>query len=196
MGCKPIHKIRHIENFKDMLIQTEKLYGNRVAYKFKTNVPGEFDIITHKEFYSDIQAFGTGLINLGFKNKKVAVISENRYEWGVTYLAVTCIGSIIVPLDKSLPENEIKDLLIRSEAEAVVYSKKYDEIMSRIKTDVKLKFISMDTKENNDDILSQKQIIKKGRTLLSEGNTEFLDAKINHDEMGIMLFTSRNYFNI
>jgi len=193
MGCKPIHKTRNIENFKDMLIQTEKLYGNRVAYKFKTKVPGEFDIITHKEFFSDIQAFGTGLIDLNFQGKRIAVISENRYEWGLTYLAVTCMGSIIVPLDRSLPENEIKDLLIRSEAEAVVYSKKYDEIMNNIKDDVNLKFISMDLEEDNNGILSQKKIIKKGKSLLSEGDNKFLESKIDNTAMTIMLFTSRNH---
>lgn len=38
-----------------------------------------------------------------------------------------------MPLDKSLPENEIQSLIERSEVEAICYSKKYDEIMKKMK---------------------------------------------------------------
>ena len=192
MGCKPIHKIRHINDFRDMLEQTEKLYGNRVAYKFKTKVPGEFDFITHKEFKSDIESLATGLIDLGYQGKRIAVISENRYEWGITYLAVTCSGGIIVPLDKSLPANEIEDSILRSEVEVVVYSQKYDEIMANIKLHKApdLMCVSMDLENNEDEVLSQKMIIKKGRKLLSEGDRRYENVQIDNEKMSIMLFTS------
>ena len=52
-----------------------------------------------------------------------------------------------MPLDKALPDNEIESLMMRSEIEAIVYSKKYDEVMNRVReeknTNVKY-FISMD----------------------------------------------------
>ena len=51
-------------------------------------------------------------------------------------------------------------------------------------------FISMDLEENTNGIYSQKALIEKGKKLLAEGNTKFLDAKIYPDNMGIMLFTS------
>ena len=37
------------ENLKDMLNQTEEMYKDRPAFKFKTETPGELEIITHKE---------------------------------------------------------------------------------------------------------------------------------------------------
>ena len=49
--------------------------------------------------------------------------------------------------------------------------------------------ITMDS-SNNADVYSQKELIEKGKKLIAEGNREFLDAKINPDEMNIMLFTS------
>lgn len=69
------------------------------------------------------------------KGKRIAVIGENRYEWGLSYLAVTCGTGIVVPLDKSLPENEIKNLIERSEVEAIFYTKKYDEIIKKLKAE-------------------------------------------------------------
>ena len=132
---EPVHKMPKYENLKEMLEKSGKMYGDRPAYLFKTEEPGKFRKITHKEFREDINCLGTALIDLGLKNKRVAVISENRYEWGMAYLAVTCGTGIVVPLDKSLPENEIKSLIERSEVEAIFYSQKYDEIMKKLKAE-------------------------------------------------------------
>ena len=85
---KPIHKTDKYENLKEMLQKTGEKFGDRPAYKFKTEKPGEFRYITQKEFRDDINNLGTALINIGLKDKRVAVISDNRYDWGVAYLAV------------------------------------------------------------------------------------------------------------
>lgn len=47
---KRIHEIVEIENLKDMLKKSGELYGDRPAFKFKTDIEGNFDIITHSEF--------------------------------------------------------------------------------------------------------------------------------------------------
>ena len=190
---KPIYKCTEFKDLKDMLKKSGDKFGNRPAYIYKTDEPGKFKEITHKEFRDDINNFGTALINLGLKDKRIAVISENRYEWGVAYLATATGVGIIVPLDKALPDNEIESLMIRSEIEAIVYSSKYDKIMNEIKdkknTNVKF-FISMDLDKKENDIYSQKELMEKGKELIESGNTEFLDAEIDNETMGIMLFTS------
>ena len=188
-----IYEPMQIENLKDMLKKSGKLYGDRPAFKYKTDKPGEFKIITHKEFRKDIDYLGTALIDLGLRYKRIAVISENRYEWCTAYLAIACGTGTVVPLDKSLPENEIKSLIERSNVEAIFYSRKYDTIMQKIKDKGigKLKyFISMDIEETENGIYSQKELIKKGKSLLINGNTKFIDAEIDSENMGMMLFTS------
>lgn len=190
---EPVHKVPKYENLKEMLKKSGEKFGDRPAYIFKTEEPGKFKKITHKEFREDINNLGTALVDMGLKNKRIAVISENRYEWGMAYLAVATGTGIIVPLDKALPDNEIESLIIRSEVEAVFYSNKYDECMKKIatknNTNVKY-FISMDLEKQTEGIYSQSELIKKGKELIKQGNKEFLDAKINNEEMGIMLFTS------
>ena len=81
----------------------------------------------YKKYKEDVYALGTMLSELGMKNEHIAVIGENRYEWCVTYMAVTCGGGVIVPLDKELPKAEIENLLNRSKAKVIVFSKKYRE---------------------------------------------------------------------
>ena len=176
-------EILEITDLKDMLRKTEKLYGNRPAYKIKEGVQ-KYKIITHKELREMVNALGTQLIELGLQGKRIAVIGENRYEWQIAYLSVVCGTGIVVPLDKSLPENEIKRLIQRADVEAIFYSEKYEEQLQRIfkSKETKLKYLF--------SMANQNELIKKGQALLKQGNTKFIDAKINSEEMNIMLFTS------
>lgn len=185
-------EILKITDLKDMLNKTREVYGSRIAYKIKIGEK-QYKTITHKEIREMIDALGTALIDLGLKGKRVAVIGENRYEWGLSYLAVACGTGIIVPLDKALPENELEELIERSEVEAIFFSQKYEESIERIKLSGKNKLkhlISMDSKINGKGIYSQEELIQKGKNLIESGNREFIDTKINPDEMNIMLFTS------
>ena len=190
---KPIYDVMKFRNLKEMLQKSGEAYGNRPAYIFKTEEEGKFREITHKEFRNDINNLGTALIDLGLKNKRIAVISENRYEWCVAYLAIVTGTGIVVPLDRALPDNEIENLILRSEVEAIFYSNKYSEVMERLKeqgnTNIKY-FISMDLEQEQNGIYAEKQLIEAGKKLIEQGNREFLDAKINEEEMSIMLFTS------
>ena len=180
-------------DLKDMLNQTGEVYGDRPAYIFKTEEKGKFRTITHKEFRENINALGTTLIQMGLKDKRIALISENRYEWELSYLAVASGVGVIVPLDKALPDNELESLILRSQVEAIIYSSKYDVIMNtlREKKNTNLKyFISMDLEENTQGIYAEKALVEKGKKLLADGNKTYIDAKIDSEKMGIMLFTS------
>ena len=175
------------DNFKEMINQSAEKYGERIAYI------QDGKEITFKKFKEDIDSLGTALIEMGLKDKRIAVIGENRYEWELSYLAISAGTGIVVPLDKLLPDNEIESLILRSEVEAIFYTDKYKECMTRLQKqgNTKIKyFISMDLEKSDFTQYSQKEIIKKGQELIAQGNREFIDAKIDNEKMGIMLFTS------
>lgn len=111
----------------------------------------------------------------------------------IAYLAIVCGTGVVVPLDKSLPENELESLIERSEVEAIFCSEKYEEVLTKIKFNEsnKLKhIISMDRTVSKDGIYSEKELIKKGKILLEKGKKDFINAKIDSEKMSIMLFTS------
>lgn len=188
-----VHEFEKITDLKDMLNKTADKFGDKAAYVFKTEEPGKFKEITYKQFKNDVDGLGTALINLGLKDKRIAVIGDNRYEWSVSYLAVTNGTGIVVPLDKALPNNEIESLIMRSEVEAILYTNKYSSIMDELKdkknTNLKY-FISMDLEESTNGVISFRKLIEKGKEQIENGDRKFLDAEINPDVMGIMLFTS------
>ncbi|MCI8444611.1 MAG: AMP-binding protein [Clostridia bacterium] len=170
------------------------MLGN-IAYKFKKDATAkkpEYREVTYQQLIDDVKAFSTGLLALGLEGKKIVVIGNNRYEWCTSYLAITTGNMIVVPLDKALPDNEIESLVIRSQAEAVIFDKKYKEKMLQLKnsnTNEVNRLICMDDQENK-QIENYSDILEKGKALLKAGNTQYQDVKIESKKMAIMLFTS------
>ena len=180
-----LYKYIEITDLKDMLKKSGEKYGEKIAYKIRQE--NEYKEITHSEVRKMVDGLGTKLIDMGLKNKRIAVIGENRYEWEIAYLSIVCGTGTVVPLDKSLPENELESLIERSKAEAIICSQKYVEILKK----TKLKYIiSMDLENDNDEIISQKRLISEGIQLVKSGDTSFTNAKIDNEKMSIMLFTS------
>jgi len=203
-----LYDIVKISDLKDMLNKTKELYGDKEAYKIRDLENSDeskkvYKTFTHKEVREMIDCLGTKLIDLGLKGKKIGVIGENRFEWHIAYLAAVCGTGVVVPFDKSLPENELASLVERSEVEAIFYSVKYEECVKNVKNSGKnnLKYlISFDLKESNADkcnsdkcgeaVLSFNGLIEDGKKLVANGDRRFIDAQINPEDTSIMLFTS------
>ena len=185
-----------INDFRELVNRYSNLYSDQIAFEYKENPNSKEHIkITYSQFANDIKSLSTALLDLGLSKKRVALIAPNRYEWCVSYLAITTGNMIVIPLDKSLPDNEIKDLIIRSKAEAVIYDKKYESVFSEISKENKSNlsfYINMDssTEFTGSNIYNYSNLIKKGSDLLKDGNTQYDNIKINNKEMSIMLFTS------
>ena len=147
-----LYEYMKITDLKDMLKKSGEKYGKNIAYKLREE-EGKYKLITHEQVRKMVDGLGTSLINMGLKDKRIAIIGENRYEWEIAYLSIVCGTGIVVPLDKSLPENELESLIERSEVEAIICSKKYIETLKKIKNN-KLKYIiSMDIEKTEDEII-------------------------------------------
>ena len=184
-----LYKYIEITDLKDMLKKSGQKYGKNIAYKIRKE-EGKYKTYTHEEVRKMIDGLGTSLIDMGLKDKRIAVIGENRFEWEIAYLSIVCGTGIVVPLDKSLPENELESLLKRSEVEAIICSGKYIETLKKVRTKNLKYIISMDLEKTEDEIISQKELIEKGKKLVENGDTRFTNAEIDNKKMSIMLFTS------
>ena len=97
--------------------------------------------------YSDVGKYASGLIaqlkSLGIqKGDKVAILSENRPEWGISYLAITAMGAVAVPLDALGTEYDLKGIIAHSETKGIIAS---DKFIVLVKDALGLNFIiSMD----------------------------------------------------
>jgi len=186
-----LYPAKEYRTFRELLDDVTAEHGDNNAFIIKKDKSKkEYTNITYTNFSDDINALGTALKSTLKKDARIAIISENRYEWMVSYFAALCGAGIAVPLDKGLAQAEIASLLQRSSAECVIFSKNYAEMIKEIsesgECDVS-KFICMDETDGFETFSSY---IETGKKLINDGNRDFLNAETKPDEMGIMLFTS------
>ena len=174
-----------IKDLKDMLYKTTIRNENKIAFKLK-NTEGKIINKTYKDFCKDVEALGTKLIEMGLKNKKIAVIGKNSYEWAISYLACTIIG-VVVPIDKESSDENIKEFLSSSKADAIIADTKYLDRLENINLDKNIIKIDMQNTLKYKNLI---YLIDEGKMLISNGNQEFKNIQINPDEMKILLFTS------
>ncbi len=184
---------KEFQNIKEIIYNSAKEFANNVAFviKHKKDKEVTYEDITYKKLLEDINAFGTKLYELGFKNKRIAVVGRNRYEWVVAHLANVLGGIVSVPLDKELQVDELESCLVRSKADVVVFDEKYidniKEIEKRENTNLK-EYICMSKQDGYKDFWTLKE---QGEKLIKEQKRrDYINAKIDKDKMAILLFTS------
>lgn len=187
-----VYEISEIKNFRELLNKTVNKYPDNIAYKFKKD-PKDTKVneIKYKDFKRNIEELSTALIDMGLENKKIALISENRYEWCTSYLSITTSNMVVVPLDKALPEKELESLIVRSEVEAVIFEEKYKEIFKKVKENKKSclnYYICMDNGEN--DIIDYNELLERGKKLLENGDKRYENMRVDENKMSVILFTS------
>lgn len=190
-----LYEMREITDLKDMITTSCELFNNKSAFLVKDKPGGKYQPITYGQFNMDINSLGTAFINMGLKDKKIAVIGENSYQWVVTYFATVNGTGVIVPIDRELKTKEIATLLQRADISAVVFSKKVKKVVYEILADDKLRgnikyAICMNPSEPQEGVLAFDDLLEEGKKSLEEGNRDFLDAEIDPNVLAALLFTS------
>ena len=189
------HEMGKIQNFRQLLDRAVEKYGDKIAFEYKkdsTDKNSEVIVKTFNQYKKDAKKLSTILLNMGLEGKRIAVIGNNSYKWCVTYISVVTADMVIVPLDKALPDTEIKSLIKRSKADAVVFDKKYVEVFEEIRNEKESNlqyYICMDDIENP-NIIKYSELMQKGEELLKGGDNRYEGIKIDNKKMSIMLFTS------
>ena len=187
-----LYQMRYINDLRDMVHSSAEMFGDKTSFLVKDKPRGEYRPITFNQLKSDIDHLGTKLVEMGLKDKKVAIIGENSYKWVVTYLAVANGTGVIVPLDKELTGIEIRNLLERAKVDAIVFSGKMKKkLIADIEAvggiDIK---IDMDAKEDEEGIIRWDSLLEEGKALLDGGDKRFVEAVIDREAMCTLLFTS------
>ncbi len=187
-----VYQMRYINDLRDMVKSSAELYGDKTSFLVKDKPRGEYRPVTFSQLKDDIDHLGTKLVEMGLKDKKVAIIGENSYKWVVTYLAVANGTGVIVPLDKELTGIEIRNLLERAKVDAIVFSGKMKKkLIADIEAvggiDIK---IDMDAKEEAEGIFMWDKLAEEGKVLLEGGDKRFVEAVIDREAMCTLLFTS------
>ncbi|MCC5906125.1 MAG: long-chain fatty acid--CoA ligase [Balneolaceae bacterium] len=107
------------ETLTDLYQNLIKKYENsdKTAFAYKPSPKSEYKPVTWDTVREDVTAVASYLIDQGVeKGDRVAILSENRYEWAVVDLAIQITGAINVALYSTLPSNQCEYILQDSEA--------------------------------------------------------------------------------
>ena len=181
----PRYVVPSITSIQDMLLRSAKVYGDKLALEDLADNP--ISKVSYKQLHDYVIRFGKSLFEIGIKERDhIAVISENRIQWSMTYFTSMCFNMIIIPIDKNLNHNEILNIIHESEAKAIVFSDGFEPLMKEKRDSLlNLKYyINMDSKEHKDGILSMTKMIEK-----QSASIERLPF-VNPDVMAEIIFTS------
>ncbi len=199
----PLYDVRKIKDLREMFRGSIEEFADKTAFLTKPVTGKPYVPVTYRQFGKDIDSLGSILHQHGVVNDvRVAILSETRYEWYVSYAAVVTGMGVVVPLDKELPVNEIRSMLERARISYVIVSPgRLDKIREASEGLDTLKgIIVMDNApEEKADVktspgqiteYSWNQLKAEGEELVADGYRGFLDCEIDPDEMRILLFTS------
>ena len=127
------HEAGNYKTIPEYLKYITKKSGDKVAFKFMQN---KQDIEkTYKKFSTEINYLAEGILENGFKDKKIGILGENSYDWILTYFGIVCAGNIVVPIDKDLQIDEVKNIISEANVELLFLSKSYDDYEELLKKD-------------------------------------------------------------
>ena len=186
-------KPKEFTDIRDLFRSSAQKFGSKPQYVFR-----EADILrefTYEDFWRSMKEFGTALYSRGLTNSRIAIIGDTHPYWVVAFTSVISCGSVAVPLDKELDDDEIVNFARRADCSAIVYTgvmnKKISSLSDRLSF-IKY-FIPIHPSEDKPSagcVMSFADFLNEGHARLEAGDRRFEDSEIDMDKMCALLFTS------
>lgn len=144
-----------------------------------------------RQFYSDVAGVARALSHWGLsKGDRLAILSENRYEWAVSDFASLLLGVVVVPVYSTLTVEQTGNILCDSGAKVVVVSTETQlkKVLSIKDQTAVERIVLMDSLETSDAV-PMERLMNRGPA----GRDSELDAcarAIRPDELASIIYTS------
>ena len=167
-------------------------HGDRVALSY-FDKQRKLNDMSYGELEKNIKKAAAGITAMGLAGKKIAVIGETSWQWIASYVSVVAAGGVAIPMDKELEVSVILDFLAWVDADAIIYSEKFNDAFEKAKGNHKsLKyFIPMTLLEGSAEdnyTVSFDKLLEIGQTEIENGYN-YPPVK-DKEKLAEMLFTS------
>lgn len=168
---------------REILVHSQEQFGDEDAVRYKIG-PKKTEAKTYTQLREDSESFSRAVCALGEQGSHIAVIGSTSYAWLTAYLGIVNSKSVAVPLDASLPAEELCDLLDRADVTALVLDEgRLDVAEAAREKCPKLKhLISMQKKEHGEGWLSMEQLLRE--------NAGAFHEEPDPDQLCTIMFTS------
>lgn len=165
---------RQFANIRELVSTTCATFKEKTAFQIRDGKDG-YRYISFSEFGNSFYSLSTYFLNQGYKDKRIAVVGRNAYQWALSYVAATTVGCV-VPIDKELHENDINDFINAADCVCVCGEEK---IIKKLKPLLK---------EGIEALTYEEVEAAAKATVADEGFVDGLE--IRKDETRILIFTS------
>ena len=130
--------VPNYRTLKEIIVTGAQKGGDKRQFVFQDEDKNEHER-SFRQVWEDEVDIGAYLNSLGYHSgKKIAIISENSYEWTVAYYLTLVGGNVSVPIDPRLSASEIADQLSNCKCDGVFYSKKFEDVITALKNDERI----------------------------------------------------------
>ncbi len=174
---------RGIFPLNELTKRSAEAFGSQTVMRTWTGE--EYAEITYSELNDRVNAIARWLIDQEIKQgDRVAVLSENRWEWAASYLGIQVAGAVVVPVDSMMPPTGIRHILADSGSRMLFTSAKFLKELADIAPITTLeKRVCFDENET-DDLIQFDDVLKQGAVF----ENELPRCKL--DDMAAILYTS------
>ncbi|MDL2236616.1 AMP-binding protein [Christensenellaceae bacterium OttesenSCG-928-K19] len=184
----PYNQTRDVKRIKDIVTYRIANTPHKDAFRVRLDAEN-YQGISWEQFKNDIDSFGSALTEKGLQGAHIGVVGENSYEWILTFFTALCGAGVIVPLDRELGPERMKELVEFADVQVLVFAKSQEKNIDAIKDDLQgvKEFICMsdDTKYT-----PLSTILADGKKIVSGGNTTFADVQPDPEALSAIYFTS------
>ncbi len=174
---------------RDILVGTEKQFGAEDAVRYKVG-KDQIEAKTYTQLKEDSECFSFALRSLQAQGDHVAITGLTSYFWLVAYFGTVNSGSVAVPLDVSLPAEEMCELIDRADVTVLVLDEIRQDVAAIVRDRCpKLKHLIFIQKESHDSqALSFQALLSEQRQLLEQ--KEGFDYQPKPEELCTIMYTS------
>jgi len=154
---------------EEMLNRSADLFAENIAFSWVDGRP-----ITYSQVFEKAKSLSHIMHKQGIASgDKVAILSENNPNWGISYLAITSMGAVVVPILPDFHQNEIHHILRHSGCKGIFISEKlYQKIEDTVFEELNLRILM-----DNFSIIPAETPKEKLKNILQEGTKEFVRIK-------------------
>ncbi len=171
--------------FRSLLEHSTSQYAGRPALGFTGQEP-----MTYAAVNAAVNELIQLLLSRGIaKGDRVALLSQNMPNWGVSYLAVTSMGAVVVPILVDFSAHEIAKILEHSEAKSIIVSEKQAEkLKTALPRTLKSAILADDFSEIS---LGQLELTGGVQRVVSRKSEQMTEPGIpGEDDLAAILYTS------
>ena len=179
------YQVPEYSTFPEFVDGIRALCGDQPAVSYFTRKQKQITY-TYTQFTDHIYALREAMRLHRIKGKHIAIISENSYEWLVTYLSAVSCGAVAVCIDAEQSDETIRQMLQLADVHAAFVNGSYVDICKDVLPDDGL--FSFSTDMTSAGLTTYADLLDEGEAAIAaNGRGEYI---LDPDQTAAIVFTS------